>query len=209
VKRTFLFLGLFVLFSSFANADDDQGDILDRKDYDPNTPYYQIMPPTWAFGMRVAVSKFPTSTALGSIYELYAERQLRYQKLGILSLGVHLGTAPLTSDHYENLKYGAVLRYQLHLMANQIVVPTAALVYDGFRLKDGANVTQSVSNVGMMFGGMLNLGFFDTVTARQSHESLGLLRTYLTFELRPLSVSSAALTSSSTIWYMGLRLETE
>ena len=120
-----------------------------------------------------------------------------------------MGTAPLSSDHYENLKYGAILRYQLHLMANQIIVPTAGLVYDGFRLKDGENKIQSFSNVGMMFGGMLNLGFFDSVTARQSHESLGLLRSYLTLELRPLNVSSAVLTTNSTIWYMGLRLETE
>ena len=95
------------------------------------------------------------------------------------------------------------------MVNNQIVVPTAALVYDGFRLKDPSNVTQSINSFGFMIGGLLNLGFFDSETARQGHESLGLLRTYLSFEMRPLSISNVALSASGSLWYMGLRMEVE
>lgn len=134
---------------------------------------------------------------------------LHYQKLGILSLGVNLGSAPFGSTNYENLKYGAVLRYQLHVFYNQIVVPTAAILYDGFRIKDSSGSTQGASSTGFLIGGMLNLGFFDSVTARQGHESIGLLRSYLTVELRPLSLTNSALTTSGSVWYTGIRLEVE
>ena len=209
MKRSFLFLGFFAFFSSLALADEVPGDILDRADYDPNTPYYQIMPPSMAFGFRAAVINFPTTKALGSVYELYGEKLFHFQKIGILSGGLHLGTAPFSGTHYENIKYGGVLRYQLHVMSNQIIVPTAALVYDGFRLKNGANASVSFSSAGIMLGALLNLGFFDSETARQGHESLGLLRSYLSFEMRPLSVSNSAISVSGSLWYMGIRLETE
>jgi len=209
VKRSFLILGFFVFFSSLALADEVPGDVIDRADYDPNTPYYQILPPCWAYGMRAAVVSFPSKSALGSIYEIFAEKLLHFQKLGVLSLGINFATAPFSSGQYENMKYGALLRYQLNLMSNQVVVPTAALVYDGFRIKDSNNAFQSFSSTGVMFGGLINLGFFDSETARQGHESLGLLRSYLSFEMRPLTISNSTLSISGSLWYMGLRLEAE
>lgn len=183
-------------------------DIVDRPDYDPNTPYYQILPPGWAFGTRVS---FKSATFPAGIFELFAEKLLHYQKLGVFSVGVHLATAPLGWSRYENLKYGALIRYQLHFMKNQIIVPTLAFVYDSFRLKDNNNAFQTSSSSGIMFGGMLNLGFFDSETARQGHESMGLLRSYLTLELRP-SVSifpGQQIALSGNIIYAGIRLEVE
>jgi len=161
VKKTLLVFGFCALFASFAHATDIKGDILDQEDYDPDTPYFQIMPPSWSFGFRSAIKAFPIKSSTGNVYELFAERMVPFQKLGILSLGVHLGTAPFSSSNYENLKYGALLRYQLHS------------------------------------------------TARDGFESIGLLRSYLSLEVRPLSLTSSALTTSSTLWFLGIRLETE
>ena len=209
MKKTLLVFGFCALFASFAHATDIKGDILDQEDYDPDTPYFQIMPPSWSFGFRTAIKAFPIKSSTGNVYELFAERMVPFQKLGILSLGVHLGTAPFSSSNYENLKYGALLRYQLHVFKNQIVVPTAAVVYDGFRLKNPSGSVDSLSSFGFMLGGLLNLGFFDSTTARDGFESIGLLRSYLSLEVRPLSLTSSALTTSSTLWFLGIRLETE
>ncbi len=205
MKPTLLFLGLFAFFSSLALADEVPGDILDQKDYDPNTPYYQILPPGWAFGARAIVSGITNGG-----YSLLAEKLLGYQKLGIFSLGIHLGIVPTALNRLENMNYGGVLRYQLHVIKNQVIVPTAAIIYDGYRLKDPGNNVQSFSTTGVLLGAFLNLGFFDSETARQGHDSMGLLRSYLTFEMRPsFNVSNSALTINKTLYYAGLRLEVE
>jgi hypothetical protein len=192
------------IFSSLAYAEDAVTDIVDRSDYDPNTPYYQIMPPSWAFGLRA------TNAPPLRVFEIFGEKLLHYQKLGVFSLGASLGTAPTSLGQYENLKYSLFLRYQLHFMKNQILVPTVAFAYEGFRLKDPGNNVQSASSVGVIFGAMLNLGFFDSETARHGHESMGLLRSYLTAEYRPqFSISNSALALTANLLYLGLRLEVE
>jgi hypothetical protein len=203
----FAFLGFFL--SPVSSASNIQGDIVDQEDYDPETPYYQIMPPNWTFGFRAAIGSFPIKSAEGNVYEVYTERMVPFQKLGIFSLGIHLGIAPFTSTHYENLKYGALVRYQLHIFKNQIIVPTVAYVYDGFRLKNETGSVDSLSSTGPMFGGLINLGFFDSSTARDGFESIGLLRSYLALEVRPLSLSSSSFSTKSNLWLVGIRLETE
>jgi hypothetical protein len=209
VKKFFLIFAINAFLGSLSLASDIQGDIVDQEDYDPDTPYFQIMPPSWTFGFRAAIGSFPIKSATGNIYELYTEKMIPFQKLGIFSLGIHLGTAPFTSSRYENLKYGALIRYQLKLIKNQIIVPTIAFVYDGFRLKNDSGTIDTLSSFGPMFGGLINLGFFDSSTAREGFESIGLLRSYLAIEVRPLSLSSSSFSTHSNLWLLGVRLETE
>jgi hypothetical protein len=209
VKKTFLVFALLSNFASFSHAVDIKGDILDQEDYDPDTPYYQIMPPSWAFGFRASIQDFPVKSSTGNIYEFLAEWLIPFQKAGIVSIGAHLGVAPFSGSDYGNYKYGGLVRYQLNFLKNQIIVPTAALVYDGFSVKDSTGKAIGFSNVGPLFGALLNLGFFDSSTARDGFESIGLLRSYLSIELRPLSISNSALVTSDPFWYLGVRLETE
>jgi hypothetical protein len=218
VKRLLLIFGFFAYFSSFALADDVAGNIIDQQDFDPNVPYYQKLVPSWAAGIRVAVPSVPIKAAIGSIDELFLEKLLHFQKIGILSIGAHLGVAPLKVSRYDNIKYGTLLRYQLHVVRNQILVPTAALVFDAFRLKNPSGTVTTVSSPTILLGAMLNLGFFDEATSREGHQSLGLLRSYLTLEVRPLDLSAVSYADSNgnavhdsagTIWYWGIRLEFE
>ncbi len=220
---------LFAIFSlassmnlSPAFADEVPVDIVDREDYDEKTPYYLQLVPELAAGLRVSLPAVPIKSAIGGIHELYVEKLLHFQKAGVFSLGIHLGVAPLTVGRFDNLKYGATLRYQLHFVKNQILVPTTALVYDSFRLKNAGNTVNTYSSPGIMFGALLNLGFFDRETARDGHQSLGIVRSYLSLEARPINMSSFTYATTGTgsgmvdshgtsgmIWYWGLRLEFE
>lgn len=221
MKKTFLIFGFFAFLSSISYASERKGDILDQEDYDPETPYYQIVPTNWSAGFRAAFHLVPTKDSIGSVSELFFEKHLLFQKVGVLSLGVHAGVVPLNFDRYDNVKFGGLIRYQLHLIKNQILVPTVALVYDVFRLKNGKNTVNSYNSFGPMFGVMLNLGFFDRSTSRDGYQSIGLNRAYLTLDYRPIDMSSynyaktigttttTVQGSSSSLWYMGIRLEFE
>jgi len=225
VIRPLLFLGIFAFFSSLAYAEDTPSDIVDRKDYDSNTPYFQKIVPSWAAGFRVAFNSVPVKTAIGSIEELYLEKLLHFQVLGVFSAGAHIGLAPLTLGRYDNWKYGVEIRYQLRFVENQIVVPTASVFYDTYRFKAFDNSVDAQSTLGIMFGAMLNLGFFDRDTARESYQTLNLVRSYLTMEVTPIGfhfngvdLSGNPISGSSwydgtnvsgTIWYWGIRLEFE
>ena len=198
MKRSLLFLGLFAFFSTIALADDTPGDIIDRKDYDPNVPYYEGITPSWGVGFRFTVATFPKIPGNPAIYSLFAEKYLPFQQLGVFGAGVHLGTAsftfmqPFSGNNLLNL--GASLRYQLYFMRNQIIVPNVSFIYDNFRY-----MGQAANSMGVMFGGQLNLGFFDRETARQASQSLSLVRSYLTVEYRP----SMKLTSGGSSFVLG------
>lgn len=166
--------------------------------------------PSWAVGFRFTFPNFPYILGHPAIYNLFAEKFLAYQQVGIFSAGIHFGTATFRFtqdfDGKEMLTAGVSLRYQLYLVKNQIIVPTVSFLYDNFRYGG-----QASNSMGPMFGGLLNLGFFDRASARQGHTSIELLRSYLSAEFRP----QMKLTSSGTsfpvgnAWYFGVLLELE
>ncbi len=218
MKKSFFILGILLFTSSLSYSAERNGDILDQEDYDPDTPYYQVVPTSWSVGLRAAVNEFPSKNAIGSVYELFFEKHLMFQKIGVLSAGLHTGVVPLDNAQYGNLKYGALLRYQLHVFKNQIIVPTVAGIYEFYRMTGNSGAVHTYSAPGLMYGAMLNLGFFDRETAREGNQSIGLNRTYLTLDFRPLDMSGyevktrpggASVGDSGTLWYMGIRMEFE
>jgi hypothetical protein len=216
-KSLILILGFLAFSSTNSYSAERSGDILDQEDYDPNTPYYQVVPTSWSAGFRAAFNQFPFQSSMGTVEELFFEKHLLFQKVGVLSAGVHAGLAPMEVSKYSNFKFGGLIRYQLQFIKNQIIVPTVAAVYDVFRLKAKDSTVQNYGNFGFMFGGMLNLGFFDRETARDGHQSIGLNRTYLTVDYRPLSLSGLvyerkngdAAGPEGALWYFGIRMEFE
>jgi hypothetical protein len=225
VPKNFLFcLAFLIAFSSthaFADEPEDNGEsILDRADYDPTHPYYQSLNPRWALGLRVAIQKFPVPGALGSTFQLYGEYILPFQQIGVFSIGPHVGSFPLYAPEtgipypvYENAVAGAALRYQLKVTTNQWVVPTMAIEWEYYRIRQnnvaGDNSQLTGSDFGLSAGLMLNLSIFDSVTARDGYQSLGLLRSYLTMELRSANINNALFSLSGNYWLFGLRMEFE
>lgn len=213
-----MILGILLFTGTLSLASERDGDILDQEDYDPNTPYYQVVPTNWSISLKAAINKFPIKDSIGSVYELSVEKHLLFQKIGILSVGANVGSVPLDVSRYGNLKYGVLARYQLHVFKNQILVPTVAAVYEYFRMGNNQGEFQVHSSPGILFGGMLNLGFFDRETARDGNQSIGLNRSYLTLEFRPIDMTSFGVVSrpsgaikgdSGNLWYMGIRMEFE
>ncbi len=156
---------------------------------------------------------------MGQVYQLSAEWILPFQKWGLFSVGGHLGSFPLSAPQsnvpypiYENGIGGLQFRYQLKLSKYPIVVPTASLVAEYYRIRpyqDSPAVQASGMNLGLGAGLMLNLGFIDAVTAREAYASLGLTKAYLTAEIQTLSISSSVLSLSGTFYLLGLRTEFE
>jgi hypothetical protein len=218
VKKRLLILGFLLFNGTLSLASEREGDILDQEDYDPSTPYYQVVPTNWSIGLKAAINKIPIDDSIGSVYELSFEKHLLFQKIGILSIGANVGSVPLDVSRYGNLKYGILARYQLHVFKNQIIVPTVAAIYEYFRIGNNQGVANTYSSPGILFGGMLNLGFFDRQTARDGYQSIGMNRAYLTLEFRPIDMTSfdfvtrpagATKGDSGNLWYMGIRMEFE
>jgi hypothetical protein len=237
VPKNFLFLLAFLIaapctFIPFANAngvptatpaaDTDyyppDESILDDPDYDPSHPYYQSIKPRWALGLRAAIHEFPVKGALGTSFQLYGEYMFPFQKFGAFSIGPHIGSFPLYAPDtgipypaYENALAGAALRYQLKFMTNQWIVPTMALEWEYYRIKESAGNNNQItgSDFGLSAGVMINLAVIDPLTARDAYQSLGLLRTYFTIELRSANINNPLFSLVGNYWLFGLRLEFE
>ena len=220
--KNFLFLLAFLIaiplsFTPSAHAQSDES-ILDDPHYDPSHPYYQSLRPTWAFGLRAAFSKFPVKGALGNTYQIYGEYLIPYQDFGILSFGPHVGSFPIyvpdagiPTDQFQNAVAGAALRYQLKFMTNQWVVPMAALEWEYYRIKEslGNDNVFTGSNFGLSAGILINLGILDEVTSRDAYQSIGLLRTYFSAELRSVNINNSLFSLTGNYWLFGLRMEIE
>ena len=187
---------------------------VERKDYDPDAPYYHKLPSKWAFGFRIALYGFPVSSALGTSIQLYGEYSLPWQKLGIWSIGPHIGSFPLYAPNtpipypeYENALMGLALRYQFKYFPNQLLVPTAAIEWEFYRVQVTDTTPVTGADLGFSLGMMINLGFLDEGTARNAFDTLGLLRTYLTLELRSANISNSVFSLTGSYWFTGVRFE--
>ncbi len=192
--------------------------VLDAPGYVPGEPQYQKIRPSWAFGFKFGLNRFPIETAIGTKFSFFAEYILPFQNMGLFSIGPQFGLLPIEvanagvpTGNYENISGGAILRYQLKVVENQWLVPTAALEWEYYRIKESDfNSTQLMgSDFGLSAGLMLNLGVFDSETARDGFQSIGLLRSYATVEIRTTNISNELFNLSGNYWLFGLRLEFE
>jgi hypothetical protein len=212
-----------IIGAAFAPAgfahDTELGDsILDHPDYDPSVPWYQALPPSWSLHLKAAVSGLP-SAGNGNLYQLGLEWLIPWQKIGVFSIGANLGIlplegpsgSPLSGSNLMNAFAGGQLRYQLRVFNNQLLVPTATLTYDYYRLKltNPAVDFVSGSQMGMGYGVMLNLGWIDPITSRGAYQSLGLTRFYLTTEIFQSQFSNFAFNLNSRFYLFGIRAELE
>jgi hypothetical protein len=226
VFATILGIAFFVSVGSVytrADIDKDDQSILDRPEYDEEHPWYQVAPSRWSVGLRVAIDSFPFQSGIGNNYQVYGEWVLPFQKAGLFSVGGHISTVPLNigsrglstaSVPYPNflsMLGGLQARYQLRLMKNQFLVPTAALEWDYFRIVVSKDRNEdSIGSVfGASFGVMVNLGWIDRGTAREAYATLGMTRTYLTLEVRPFTVNTSTLKLTGNFFFSGLRFEFE
>lgn len=227
MTKNFLFcLAFLVAFScgiapSFAEEETIEStgvSVLDAPDYNPDVPVYDRTKPKWALGLRAAVHKFPVEGALGSAFQIYGEYILPFQAVGVFSLGPHIGIFPLYAPEtgipypeYENAIAGAAFRYQLKLVEGQWLVPTFAVEWEYYRIRETTlNQNQLTgSSFGLSGGLMLNLSFIDRETARDAYQSLGLVRSYFTFELRSANIDNELFTLTGNYWLFGLRMEFE
>jgi hypothetical protein len=204
--------------AAFAH-DTELGDsILDHPDYDPNVPWYQALSPSWAMHLRTAISGLP-SAGNGNLYQIGLEWLIPWQKLGVFSVGANLGIlplegpagSPLSGSNWMNAFAGGQLRYQLKVFHNQILVPTATLSYDYYRLKLQIPNPDYVSGsqMGYGFGAMLNLGWIDPITSRGAYQALGLTRFYLTGEVFQSQFANFAFSMNSRFYLFGIRAELE
>jgi len=226
-KNLSFFLAFLIAFCGFslvsaknarATEKDPGASILDDPNYDPNHPYFQSIKPEWALGFRAAFHQFPVSGALGTTFQVYGEYLLPFQNIGVFSIGPHFGSFPLYAPEtgipyptYENAIAGAELRYQLYFMTEQWVVPTMALEWEYYRIKasDVGNDQLTGYDFGVSAGIMINLGVIDSVTERDAYQSLGMVRSYLTIELRSSNINNSLFSLSGNYWLFGLRMEFE
>jgi len=194
------------------------GSILDDPNYDPNLPWYQSLKSNWGIQIRTGINGFPSADGNGNLYLFSYEWMIPFQKAGIFSLGANLGLLPLqapttsiVSSNLLNPFVGAQLRYQLKVFKNQPLVPTGALTYDYYRIKNNNPVLNFVSGfqIGYSFGLMLNLTWIDQMTARDAHRSIGLTKAYLTAEIFQSEFQNAAFYLNSRFYLFGLRTEFE
>jgi hypothetical protein len=210
------FLGFF--FSPEEARSEEEGppqSILDDPDYDPSMPWYQSLRSGWALQFRTAIRNFPTGGASGNLFQIGGEWILPFQKAGLISLGLNLGTIvdiqTNTGPNRVSPLVGGMLRYQLKVLKNQVIVPTAAVSFDHYRIPNGSSFTQMPNGnvMGFSYGIMLNLSWIDQVTARDAYRSLGMTKAYLTAEIFDADFQNSDLSLIQPFYVFGLRLEFE
>ena len=189
-----------------------------EEDEDHPVLSYAKANPHWAFGLRTAFLKFPTSSAVGSSYELFGEYILPWQKFGVFSFGPYYGFFPIyfpeanvPFPRWSNLTAGGTVRYQLKLFTNQILVPTIGFDFNYFRVAAVDDSFYTGTDSGLRAGVLINLGWIDEMTAKDAYTNIGLCRSYITAEIRTtnMSMNNNLVTLSGNFWYWGLRLEFE
>ena len=194
----------------------DSDFLIDHPDYDQENPHYRRLPSRMAFGFRCAIYGIPYHDALGSTYQLFGEYVLPWQTLGSFSLGMHVGSFPLYAPQagipnrqFENAIAGAIFRYQFRYAYQQLIVPTGALEWEYYRIQKSAAGSISGSDFGLSAGLMLNLGFIDRETEFNAYESIGLVRSYFTSEVRTANLKNDVFVLNGLYWLWGIRLEFE
>lgn len=235
-KTRVYILGIILLSSFGLNEARAEGpsDIspLDKPGYNPDHDQYERSPSRYAFGLRLALDSFPIKSASGNSYQFFGDWILPFKAAGLLSVGAHLGFLPIVASNtgvtgipypnYGSAMGGFQFRYQMLWSQFQIIVPTAAVEADYYRIvtnsvtttnPDGTTTTAIATTsglaLGMDLGLMINLGKIDGATARDAYQTISMTRAYLTLEWHPLKISDSVVNLSGNFFYTGLRLEFE
>jgi hypothetical protein len=198
-----------------SNDENDDRPLMDREGYDHTLPIYENVNPKFAFGFRAAFHRFPVKTGVGNSYQLLGEYLLPAQSFGILSGGVHLGVLPLQDAALtipvtnSNGIAGFQLRYQLKVFKQQWLVPMIDWEYHFTWLTARAGDTGKMTDysTGIGYGIWLLLNPFDGTTARDAYQSLGAVRSYLTFEVLPLKIDNPLFELDGNLYMLGIRME--
>lgn len=192
--------------------------LVDRKDFEPGSPYYLNIRSRWAVGFRFALTKIPVPGALGNTFQLFGEYMIPFWSFGYISGGVHLGSLPLqlvSADlpypNYGNSIMGAQVRYQLKFSKAPLIVPIVGFEWEFYKIKESSTNDNILSgfDFGLSAGVMINMGFIDRITERDAHNSIGLTRAYATFELRAANLNNTLFALAGNYWLWGIRLELE
>ena len=191
--------------------------IIDRTDYITGEPWYQTAKSTWSLGFRAGLDDFPGSSAQGDLFQISGDWIIPWQTLGLFSVGPQIAVLNLKSPVVGtvsdplNLMLGASVRYQLKIMKNQLLVPTASLSWDYYRVKSAFPVAPYATGNGISFtaGVLLNLGWIDRETAKEAFQSLGMTRAYLSAELQSTSFKNTVFTRNAVFYLFGIRFEFE
>lgn len=180
-------------------------------------PLYQLAKPSWSFGFRAALADIPFNTALGNTYQIFADKII-FSKSGAMLLGIHGGLIPFKvkgsvtpEASITNWIAGGHLRYQFAFSNNQIIVPVVGAEYEIFSLKKAVGMQERLmpTAFGFLAGLMVSLSWIDNMTARDAYDSIGLVRSYLTLEVRTTSFTTETFDASGAYYMFGVRLETE
>jgi hypothetical protein len=190
---------------------------VDHEDLD-GLAAYKLVNPGYALGLRASFTQVPGNNALGSSEQFYYDRFLPWQKYGAITYGGHIGTLPIRVPnssvpypYYANASVGVGLHYQLVYFHTQWVVPVIGMEWDYYRIKSSTNNTNQATggNFGVSGGIMINLSMIDQITSRDAYETIGLVRCYLTAEVRTANFNNSTFHLSGNFWYAGLRMEFE
>ena len=192
--------------------------ILDDPGFDPKLPWYQSTKPSWSMHFKAGINGFPVKSSNGNLYLIGFEWHIPEQRYGIFGIGANLGflalKAPLSTLSASspfNPFLGGQIRYQLKLLNNQWLVPTATLNYDYYRLKNStpSPAYASGAQVGWSAGLFISLSGIDPITARGAYQSLGLTKSYLTLESFQSKFKNTVFQMESRFYLIGLRAEFE
>ena len=192
--------------------------ILDDPGFDPKLPWYQSTKPSWSLHFKAGINGFPVKSGNGNLYLIGFEWLIPEQRYGIFGVGADLGflslKAPLSTLSTSsplNPFLGGQIRYQLKLLNNQWLVPTATLNYDYYRLKNSvaSPAYASGAQIGWSAGLFISLSGIDPITARGAYQSLGLTKSYLTLEAFQTKFKNSVFQMESRFYLIGLRAEFE
>jgi len=192
--RLFNLLTLIYVLSAIPVWAADETD-LENLEAIPGHPKYSLIKPGYALSLGGSMFQTP-SASLGTPLMLSLEFQPRFlQGFGIIGFGPMLGSM-LDSNIYA----GGLIRYQLVVLHEQLIVPTVSYEYLNPFSTSGSTSAQAV--MGPAFGAWLFLNVLDSPDAG-SHffTNVGIVRSYLVAEYH--TWSSLPL----SFFYFGLRLE--
>ncbi|HUP56892.1 MAG TPA: hypothetical protein VM598_05520 [Bdellovibrionota bacterium] len=192
-------------------------------------PPYQRALPEWAFQASFspgALGDGDIADASGSTaptgVSLQVELQPAFlQGFGVLGFGPSLSVYPISgnesvaSNSFALWSVGGQVRYQARYFREQPIVPMAGFAFErvAYRLNNlgpaGAtrSVNSSVNMTGPFFGAWFLLSVLEPDQASMAYINSGLVRSYLTAEVRSMTGSDDDVDLSGNSYFFGLRVE--
>ncbi len=136
------------------------------------------------------------------------------QTLGVFSVGPSVALYPVfpANGNIENTpygvwSYGVQARYQARFFHEQLIVPMAGFDYERINYNLTAIGSGNFTASGPMLGVYILMNTFEPSAAYDFFKDSGILRTYLTAEVRSISGTGSSLQVSGSSYYVGVRVE--